>query len=380
MILLLRSTNLKVLWCSGYQVCLTLRRSPVQTCTASGQVFDKMMFFYLIKNKIKHFISSQSNIWYEITARRTNLKVMWCSGYHVCLTRRRSQVQAGQHQGKLFTISCLYLTKKIMHFISRQFNIWYDITARSTNLKVLWCSGYEVCLTLKMSAVQTCTASRQVFDKMMFFYLIKNKIKHFISSQSNIWYEITARRTNLKVMWCSGYHVCLTRRRSAVQAGQHQGKLFTISCLYLTKKIMHFISRQFNIWYDITARNTNLKVLWCSGYQVCLTLRRSPVQTCTASRQVFDKMMFFYLIKNKIKHFISSQSNIWYEITARRTNLKVMWCSGYHVCLTRRRSPVQAGQHQGKLFTISCLYLTKKIMHFISRQFNIWYDITASKY
>ena len=239
---------------------------------------------------------------------------MWCSGYHVCLTRRRSAVQAGQHQGKLFTISCLYLTKKIMHFISRQFNIWYDITARNTNLKVLWCSGYQVCLTLRRSPVQTCTASRQVFDKMMFFYLIKNKIKHFISSQSNIWYEITARRANLKVMWCS-------------------------------------------------------------GYQVCLTLRRSPVQTCTASRQVFDKMMFFYLIKNKIKHFISSQSNVWYEITARRTNLKVMWCSGYHVCLTRRRSPFQVGKHQGKLFTISCLYLTKKnhALYISSIQHLIWY-------
>ena len=134
-----------MLCCSGYHVWLTRRRSPVQAWTASRQVFDKMMFFYRIKTKIKHFISNQFNIWYEITARRTNPKLLWCSGYQVCLTRRRSPVQA-------------------------------------------W------------------TASRQVFDKMMFFYLIKTKIKYFISNQSNIWYEVTAQRTNRKVLWRNGYH------------------------------------------------------------------------------------------------------------------------------------------------------------------------------
>ena len=164
-----------MLWCSGYQVCLTRRRSPVQAWTASRQVFDKMMFFYLIKNKFKHFISCQSNIWYEITARRTTLKVLWCSGYHVCVTRRRSPVQA-------------------------------------------W------------------TASRQVFDKMMFFYLIKNKIKHFISSQSNIWYEIPARNTNLRVLWCSSFHDCLTRRRSPVQAWIASRKTFHNSMSLLDLK------------------------------------------------------------------------------------------------------------------------------------------------
>ena len=107
-------------------------------------------------------------------------------------------------------------------------------------------------------------------------------------------------------------------------------------------KSMHFISSQSNIWYEITARRTNLKVLWRSGYDVCLTRRRSPVQAWTASRQVFDKMLFFYLIKTKIKHFISNQSNIWYEITARKTNRKMPWCSGNKVCVARRTSPVQS--------------------------------------
>ena len=147
----------------------------------------------------------------------------------------------------------------------------------------------------------------------MFFYLIKIKIKHFISSLSNNWYEITAQRTYRKVPWCSGYHVCLTRRRSAVQASKSSRLDFDkMIIFYLIKiKIKHFISSQSSIWYEIAARSTNLKVLWCTVYHVCLTRRRSAVQAWTPSRQVFDKMMFFYLTKIKIKHFISSQSNIW---------------------------------------------------------------------
>ena len=343
-----------MLWCSGYHVCFTRRGTPVQAWTASRQVFDKMMFFYLIKTKIKHFISNQSKIWHQITARRTNRKVLWCSGYHVCLTRRRSPVQVWTASRQVFDkMMFFYLIKtKIKHFISNDSKIWHQITARRTNRKVLWCSGYHVCLTRRRSPVQVWTAARQVFDKMMFFYLIKTKIKHFISNQSKIWHQITARRTNRKVLWCSGYHVCLTRRRSPVQVWTASRQVFDkMMFFYLIKtKIKHFISNQSKIWHQITARRTNRKVLWCSGYHVCFTRRGSPVQAWTASRQVFDKMMFFYLIKTKIKHFISNPSKIWHQITARRTNRKVLWCSGYHVCLTRRRSRVQVWTASRQVF------------------------------
>ena len=189
---------------------------------------------------------------------------------------------------------------------------------------MLWCSSYHVCLTRRRSPFQACTASRQVFDKMMFFYLIKTEIKPFIFNQSNIWYEITARRTNRKVLWCSGYHVCFTRRGSPVQAWKASRQVFDkMMFFYLIKtKIKHFISNQSNIWYEITARRTNLKVMWCSGYHVCFTRRGSPFQACTVSRQVFERKMFFYQIKTKIKHFISSQPNIWQEITAQGLSLR----------------------------------------------------------
>ena len=123
-----------------------------------------MKFFYLIKIKIKHFISSQSNIWQEITAQRTNLKVCGVVVIKSAFHAEGLQFKPRQHWGK--------------------------------------------CLT-----------------KWSSFYLIKTKIKHFISSQSNIWYEFTARSTNRKVLWCNGYHFCVTRRWSAVQAWHHQENL-----------------------------------------------------------------------------------------------------------------------------------------------------------
>ena len=177
-----------------------------------------------------------------------------------------------------------------MHFLLNPKN-WYEISARSNYRKVLWWYGYHFCLTRRRSPVQAWTASRQVFDKMKFFYLIKIKIKHFLSSQS-IWYEITAQRTNRKVLCCNGYHFCLTRRGSEAQARQHQGKFLTNWGFYLSQfKIMHFISGQANIWIENTAQSTNRKVLWWKGYHFFLTRRGSPVQAWTASSKFFQKMM-----------------------------------------------------------------------------------------
>ena len=178
-----------------------------------------MMFFYLIKIKIKHFNSSQSNIWYEFTARRTNRIVLWCSGYHVCLTRRR-------------------------------------------------CPG------------QAWTASRQVFDKMMFFYLIKTKIKHFISNQSNIWYEITAQRTNLKVCGVVVIPLHYTQRVLSLSLDSiklifSQNDVFT--WLKIKSSILYLVNSAFDM--KLLLRSTNHKVLWWSGYHVWLTRRRTPVQT-----------------------------------------------------------------------------------------------------
>ena len=130
---------------------------------------------------------------------------------------------------------------------------------------------------------------------------------------------------------------------------QQQEKVVTKDVCLRKIKSMHFLLNPKN-WYEISAQSIYRKVLWWYGYHVCLTRRRSPVQAWTASRQSFDKMMYFYLIKTKIKHFISNQSNIWYEITAQSTNRKVLLWKGYHLFLTRRGSPVQAWTAARKFF------------------------------
>ena len=199
---------------------------------------------------------------------------------------------------------------------------------------------------------------------MMFFYLIKTKIKHFISNQSNIWYEITARRTNRKVLWCSGYHVCFTRRGSPVQACTASRQVFDkMMFFYLIKtKIKHLISNQSHIWYEITARRTNRKVLWCSGYDVCITRRRSPVQAWTASRQVFDKKMFFFTW-SKLKSSIWFLINQTFDMKLLLEELIARCCDVVVITSALHAEGLQfkPWQHQGKLLTKWCFFTWLKL-------------------
>ena len=212
---------------------------------------------------------------------------------------------------------------------------------------------------------------------MMFFYLIKTKVKHFISNQSNIWYEITARRTNRKVLWCSGYHVCLTRRRSAVQAWTASRRVFDkMMFFYLIKtKIKHFISNQSNIWYEITARRTNRKVQWCSGYHVCLTHRRFQVQAWTAARQVFDKMIFFTWLK--LRSSILFLINPTFDMKLLLEDLIARCCGVVVITSAVHAEGLQfkLGQHQGKFSTKWCFFTWLKLRSNILFLINSTFDM-----
>ena len=183
------------MWCSGYHVCFTRRGSPVQAWTASRQVFDKKMFFYLIKTKIKHFISNQSNIWYEITARRTNRKVLWCSGYHVCFTRRGSPVQAWTASRQVFDKKMFFTWLKLRSSILFLINPTFDMKLLLEELIARCCGVVVITSALHAEGLQFKSGQHQgkFLTKRCFFYQIKTKIKHFISSQPNIWQEITAQ-------------------------------------------------------------------------------------------------------------------------------------------------------------------------------------------
>ncbi len=78
------------------------------------------------------------------------------------------------------------------------------------------------------------------------------------------------------VPWCSGYHVCFTRRRSRDRSPREP---FAIFChLYVTAYI-------------------DMLVPWCSGFRVCFTRRRSRVQSPREALPSFcDIYMYVKLI------------------------------------------------------------------------------------
>ena len=162
-----------MLWCSSYHVCLTRRRYTVQACTSSRKTFHNIMSLLDYKNHALFISSIQHLIWYycfEVLNRKCCVLAVITSAKHA----EGLQFMSGEHQGNFWQNHVFYLIKiTIKHFISSLSNIWYEITARSTNIKVLWCSGYHVCLTRRRFPVQAWTASMQVFDKMMFFTWLK---------------------------------------------------------------------------------------------------------------------------------------------------------------------------------------------------------------
>ena len=102
------------------------------------------------------------------------------------------------------------------------------------------------------------------FYKLNFFYLIKIKIKHFISSQTDIWY-ITAQRTNRKgaVVLRSAFRPNTQRVSSwsldSIKQNVSQNDVFT----WLKIKSCILLLLNPKILYEITARGNNRKVLWC---------------------------------------------------------------------------------------------------------------------
>ena len=99
----------------------------------------------------------------------------------------------------------------------------------------------------------------------------------------------------------------------------------------------------------------SVEVLWCSGYHICLTRRRSPVRNRAAPEDSFFLSHRTDEIKRRgrEKRNKKKKKKKWKkkEITNFLPQLLILnfipsswfsWCSGYHVCFTRTRSPVRS--------------------------------------
>ena len=105
-------------------------------------------------------------------------------------------------------------------------------------------------------------------------------------------------------------------------------------------------------------------VLWCSGYHVCFTRRRPRVRTspepwffshyrkniidCIISHFKSVKKGVGFFEKTVVTHDLCKLHEfilIFLSLSGRET--QVLWCSGYHVCFTRRRSRVRTSPEPG---------------------------------
>ena len=142
--------------------------------------------------------------------------------------------------------------------------------------------------------------------------------------------------------WCSVNHICLTRRRSPIRPGWHH---FFASVMENQNAIQAAPSTFFDVPLTCCMTTVNLKSFssmpWCSSFHICLTRRRSSIRP--GWHQFFVSVM-------ENQNAIQAAPITYFEhpLTCCMTTLNLKsfssmpWCSGYHICLTRRRSPVRS--------------------------------------
>ena len=234
---------------------------------------------------------------------QSNYNSRWCRNYHFSTTRKVSATRAAwwKFRGWLrilmkktnrdWRLACLLWRQKISEKILHRFN------------KSPCCSGYHICLTRRRSAVQA--------GGDTFVMPCKGGRKKWISIWSVVLKSedgLVLYQTNYNSRWCRNYHFSTTRKVSATRAAwwkfrgwlrilmKKNNRDWTLACLLWRQKISEKILHWFN------------ESPWCSGYHICLTRRRSAVQArvvtflwCIAkadekSRSVSDQL--FWSLKN----------------------------------------------------------------------------------
>ena len=303
----------QVLWCSGYHVCLT-RRSTIRSWTASE--------------------SQLSCKWWIRTVQRfCSLKIIF-----------QLTPEKGPNMWRKYIRTCevfpKFSTNALMTKISGLQNKKKKLLEKA---QVLWCSGYHVCLT-RRSTIRSWTASESQLSWKWWI----GTVQRFCSLE--IMFQLTPEK--LPDMWRKYIKTCEVLPKCSTNA-----LMTTIPGLRNNKKKLL----------------GKYQVLWCSGYHVCLT-RRSTIRSWTASEsqlswkwwigtvQRFCSLdIMFQLTPEKLpdmwRKYIKtcevlpkfSTNTLMTTIPGLRNNKKkllekyqVLWCSGYHVCLTRRRSPVRS--------------------------------------
>ena len=115
-----------------------------------------------------------------------------------------------------------------------------------------------------------------------------------------------------QVLWCSGYHVCLTRRSTI--------RSWTASESQLSWKW----------WIGTVQRFCSLEIMFQLTPEKLPDLWRKYIKTCEVLPKFSTNALMTTIpgLRNNKKKLLEKS--------------QVLWCSCYHVCLTRRRSPVRS--------------------------------------
>ena len=176
--------------------------------------------------------------------------------------------------------------------------------------------------------------------------------------------------SNCLVLWCSGYHICFTRRRSPVRSRAGSVKLFcipsiSIQCynanIYFHRRL-HCVhcdikSKPDCNWLALTLR-TKCHLIWtCLWWYTHFTLQW-PISVGDVAQMV-ERSLSMWEVGGSIppvskKCFAPASILLATDALFKSQECwLVLWCSGYHICFTRRRSPVRswAGSDDVLLFS-----------------------------
>ena len=244
-----------------------------------------------------------------------NTHVLWCSSYHVCLTRR-STVRS-------WTASESELSWKW----------WIRTVQRFCLLKIIFQLTPEKGPNMWRKYIRTC----EVFPKFS-----TNALMTKISGLQNKKKKLLEKA---QVLWCSGYHVCLTRRSTI--------RSWTASESQLSWKW----------WIGTVQRFCSLEIMFQLTPEKLPDMWRKYIKTCEVLPKFSTNALMTTIpgLRNNKKKLLGKY--------------QVLWCSGYHVWLTRRRSPV--GSWTTSENHLSLKWLKRNVQRFCSLE--IIFQLTPEK-
>ena len=229
---------------------------------------------------------------------------------------------------------CWTLCMNATEFSSSMCNGLRSVEMIAPGCKIRDC---QICFTCRMSAV------RDQGDK----YFVRNESMRICwkicMNATKFIYCICNGLAAVETMspWCSGYHICLTRRRSAVRARVVTKVLRRSESLWifwtLCMNATEFSSSMCNGLRSVEMIAPGCKIRDC---QICFsfTCRMSAVQD--QGDKYFVRNESIRICWKICMNATEFRSCIWNGLDA--VEIIIPWCSGYHICLTRKPSAVRA--------------------------------------